>query len=68
MELQEALWESKPFPKCYSSKDRRLRQCSSSHTPLILLDRILIYSFVVGQGLTTGTFHWLDLRAWRYLT
>ena len=63
MDLQVAFWESRLLPKCYSSKDRRLRQCSSSHTPLILLDRILIYSFGVGKGLTTGTSHWFGLRA-----
>jgi hypothetical protein len=27
------------------------------------LNRILIYSFGVGKGLTTGTFHWFGLRA-----
>jgi hypothetical protein len=42
---------------------QRLRWQSSSRTPLILLDRILIYSFGVGQGLTTGTSHWLGPRA-----
>ena len=36
-----------------------------SRTPLILLDRILIYSLGVGQGLTVGTSHWLGLSAWR---
>ena len=30
---------------------------------LILPDRILIYSFGVGKGLTTGTSHWFGLRA-----
>ena len=30
---------------------------------LILTDRILIYSFGMGQGLTTGTSHWFGLRA-----
>lgn len=40
---------------------------SSSHMPLFLLDRILIYSCGAGQGLTAGTSHWLSLRAWRYL-
>jgi hypothetical protein len=27
---------------------------------LILTDRILIYSFGMGQGLTTGTSHWSE--------
>lgn len=31
--------------------------------PLILPDRILVYSFGVGKGLTTGTSHWFGLRA-----
>ena len=31
--------------------------------PLILPDRILIYSFGMGKGLTTGTSHWFGLRA-----
>jgi hypothetical protein len=44
-----------------------LRQQNSSHTPLFLLDRILIYNFGVGQGLTTSTSRWLGLRAWRNL-
>ena len=35
-----------------------------SHQPP---DRILIYSFGVGQGLTAGTFHWIGLRVWGYL-
>ena len=30
---------------------------------LILLDRILIYSFGMGKGLTTGTPHWFGLRS-----
>ena len=40
-----------------------LRQQNSSHTPLFLLDRILIYNFGVGKGLTTGTSNWFGLRA-----
>jgi hypothetical protein len=43
-----------------------LRGWSSSHTP-ILLDRIFIYSFGVGQGLTGGTSHWLGMRVWEDL-
>lgn len=39
-----------------------LRQQSSSHIPLFLLDRNNNYSFGVGQGVTAGTSHWLDLR------
>jgi hypothetical protein len=35
-------------------------------TPSFFLDRILTYSFGVGQGLTGGSSHWLGLRAWRY--
>ena len=31
--------------------------------PLILPDRILIYSFGVGKGLSTVTSHWFGLRA-----
>lgn len=31
---------------------------------LILPERILIYSFGVGQGLTAGISLWLGLRAW----
>ena len=30
---------------------------------LILQDRILLYSFAVSKGLTTGTSHWFGLRA-----
>ena len=63
MELQAALRESRPLPKCYSSLDRRLRRQNSSPTPLILLDRILIYSFGVDEGLTTGASQWFGLRA-----
>lgn len=44
-----------------------LRQQSSSHTPLFLLDGILLYSFGVGQGLTVDASYWLVLRAWGYL-
>jgi hypothetical protein len=44
-------------------RKRKLGQRSSSHTPLILPDRILKYSFGVGKGLTTGTSHWFGLRA-----
>ena len=63
VELLAAYRENSPLSKCYSSLDRRLGQQSISHTPLILLDRILIYSFGVGKGLTTGTSHWFGLRA-----
>lgn len=31
---------------------------------LILLNRILKYSFETGQGLAEGTFNWFGLRAW----
>ena len=44
-----------------------LGQQSSFHTPLIFLYRIVIYSFGVGQCLTTGTSHWLGLRTWENL-
>jgi hypothetical protein len=40
-----------------------LDEHSRSHTPLILPDRILIYSLGVGQGLTTGSSQWFGLRA-----
>jgi hypothetical protein len=44
-----------------------LRQWSSSHTPLFLLDETLRYSFGVGHGLKAGTSHWVGLRVWEYL-
>jgi hypothetical protein len=36
---------------------------SAAATPLILLDRFLIYSFGVDKGLTTDTSLWFCLRA-----
>ena len=51
------------FPSVTALRTEALRSQSSSHTPLILPDRILLYSFGVGQGLTIGTSHWLCLRA-----
>jgi hypothetical protein len=44
------------FPSVNSSDDKVVL------APLILLDRILIYSFGVGKGRTTGTSHWFGLR------
>jgi hypothetical protein len=44
-----------------------VRQWSNSHTPLFLLDRFLIYSFGVGNGLIAGASYCLGLRAWGYI-
>jgi hypothetical protein len=45
-ELHVALQESRVLPKCYSSKNRRLRLWNSSHTPLNLPNRILLLFFL----------------------
>jgi hypothetical protein len=63
VELLAAYRENSPLSKCYTSLDRRLGQQSTSHTPLILQNKILIHSFGVGNSLTTGTSHWFGLRA-----
>jgi len=44
-----------------------LRQWSNSCTPIILLNRILIYSFGMGLGRTAVTSYWFGLRAGEYL-
>jgi hypothetical protein len=62
-ELLVAFSESRPLSNVTALRTEALRRRSSSYTPLILLVRILIYSFGLGQGLTTGTSHWLGLRA-----
>ena len=44
-----------------------LRGQRNSHTPLLLLDRMFIYSFGVGNGLIAGASYCLGLRAWGYI-
>jgi len=44
-----------------------LRRWKNFCTHLILLDRILKYSFGVVQGLAAGTSYWFGLRAWEDL-
>lgn len=73
-EVQGSFWwpfqESRSLPQSSSVMalmTEVLRQWSISRTPLILLDRILTYSFGVGQGLTAGISYWFGLRAWEYL-
>jgi hypothetical protein len=58
---------SSPSSSVTALMTETLRRQSNFHIPLILLDRVLIYSFGVGQDLTAYTFYWLGLRAWEYL-
>lgn len=63
-ELQVVFCEIRSLPKCYTAlRTEALGRRRSSCTSLILQNRILIYSFGAGQGLTTCTSHWLGLRA-----
>jgi hypothetical protein len=60
---QVALRERRSLPKYYSSWNKRLRQRSSSHTPLIpWMDLYTVLGVI--QSSTAGTSHWLGLRVW----